>query len=322
MTIEGSGPPPGQPPIFVVTSGRSGSTLLARLLHSHPDITVISDLFEPVGVMPYLDADRIVTGAAFWGELCAPSHPERIRHWRCQPTDELLYLPERDEHVSLLLCYTLPFLSGGDPRALADEVREVVHDFDPAPITEQLLRLFVWLRDRHGGVRWVERTGGSLPHTPALVDVFGDRARFVHLHRDPREVAVSMQTGSFFRLYLALSEDPDLDAGDWAGRGDVVDFCRLVTRWEVAADAALARVEPRRVHRLTYEDLTAEPRSTLADLVAFILERETSLDDRRWADQQAAEVGPAPRRSDRLPLHLQRALDVACRPALEVLGRG
>ena len=41
-------------------------------------------------------------------------------------------------------------------------------------------------------------------------------AKFIHNYRDCREVAISMMTGSFFRLYLELTQNPDL--GEWGFR--------------------------------------------------------------------------------------------------------
>ena len=51
-----------QTPIFVVSSGRAGSTLLARMIHRHPQLLCVSDLFEPVGEVPYFDHRKIVDG--------------------------------------------------------------------------------------------------------------------------------------------------------------------------------------------------------------------------------------------------------------------
>lgn len=311
----------GQPPIFVVTSGRSGSTLLARLLHAHPEVTVVSDLFEPAGPMPYLDPARVVTGGEFWETLAAPTHPERIRYWRQQPTDELLHLPAEDDQVSLLACYTLPFLAGGDLGPLVAEAERAVRGFPRASMPRQLLRFFAWLRDRHGGTRWVERTGGSLPHAPALVNTFGQSARFIHLHRDPRETAISMTTGSFFRLYLALSSEPHLADDRWTGCDDPVAMGEMVTSWELAAAKAFTKVASERVHRIAYERLLSSPTRVLCDLAEFILERPAGDRDEDWARTQASEVRAAPQRRHRLPSEVAAALHRACEPALEVLGR-
>lgn len=309
-----------QPPLFIVTSGRSGSTFLARALHEHPDLTVISDLFEPVGAMPYLDRGAPVSGAEFWGLLSAPSHPERVRYWRSQPTEELLHLPTADRDVSLLNCYTLPFLTAGDPTALATELEGVVSGFAPAPAPDQLVRCFGWLRDRFGGRRWVERTGGSLPHAGALVACFGDRGKFVHLHRDPAEVALSMMTGSFFRLYLELTRDPELTRWDWCRAPEVTDMARLVERWELDALAAFATLDPGRHHPVSFERLTDQPQAVLLDLLEFLLDRTITAPDVDWAHRQARRVRPAPSRSAALTVAQRRDLSEACAGARSALG--
>ena len=78
------------------------------MIREHPRLLCVSDLFEPIGPEPYFDRGRTVDGAEFLQVLSRPSLPQRIAYWRQQPTGELLFLPEDDQLVSLLLTYTLP----------------------------------------------------------------------------------------------------------------------------------------------------------------------------------------------------------------------
>ena len=79
------------------------------MINRHPQLLCVSDLFEPVGEVPYFDRSKIVDGKEFFKILSGPSFPQRIKYWREQPTSELLFMPEDDDMVSLLLTYTLPF---------------------------------------------------------------------------------------------------------------------------------------------------------------------------------------------------------------------
>lgn len=309
---------PTQTPLFVLSSGRAGSTLLARMLHRHPDLLCVSDLFEPVGEEPYFDAEHVVSGAEFLEVLSRPSLPDRIRYWRSRPTDELLYLPPDDEDVSLLMSYTLPFLTGGDPSELYEQLREAVAGFPPAPMPQQLLRFFDWLRDRFGQQRWVERTGGSLPHTERFLETWPE-GRYVHSYRDPRETAISMMTGSFFRLYLELERDPDLERWDWSRTPPLEEMGAMLNRWVVNATEALAEVPAERRFDLPYEALMEDATGTLLELARFLLERETTPEDEAWAERQAERIRPAPLRFPELPVPERDRLEAACADAIEAL---
>ncbi|MFQ5632488.1 MAG: sulfotransferase, partial [bacterium] len=190
-----------QTPIFVISSGRTASTFLARLINKHPQLLCVSDFFEPVGDVPYFDRDRIVDGREFFEILSSPSFKQRIKYWREQPTAELLFLHEDDNMVSLLLSYTLAFLTHGKPMKLFYELKEAVGDFGNDSMVNHLISFFEWLRHKFGKELWVERTGGSLPHLAKIIETWPN-AKIVHNYRDCRETAISMMTGSFFRLYL------------------------------------------------------------------------------------------------------------------------
>ncbi|KAG1647387.1 Tubulin polyglutamylase TTLL6 [Nymphon striatum] len=295
-----------QIPQFIVTSGRSGSTMLARMLQRHPELVCMSDLIEPVGDVPFIDTERIVSSQDFLATLQAPSLPERIRFWRAQPTDELLHLPEHDADVSLLLTYALPFLQPDDPEGLLRDLCDAIGMREPATMAAHLFASFAWLRDRFGGTRWVERTGGSLPHAKKLVDTF-PQGRFIHLHRDPAEVAISMQTGSFFRLYHLLEDNPALDRWDWNVVPEPAVLAAMLDRWEVAACQAWRALPNDQFLRIRYEDLMADGPHHLLRVLAFLLERPISDQDRSWAAAEAASLRPAPLRLPQLDSR-QRAL--------------
>lgn len=309
-----------QTPLFVLSSGRTGSTLLARMIRSHPELLCVSDLFEPVGTVPYFDGARVVDGPAFFDVLSTPSFPQRIAYWRHQPNDELLYLHDDDEQVSLLTSYTLPFLTEGDPMPLHDEVRAACAARGHASMPEHLIWFFDWLRDRFGKRLWIERTGGSLPHTRDIVACWPD-AKFVHNYRDPRETAISMLKGSFFRLYLALIKNPELGRWDWSVTPPVEELGATLNGWIVEAVEVLESVPASRCADLAYEDLLNDPEATLLGFAGFVLDRaQPTAVDRAWAAEQAATIRPPSLKFQHLPPDEQARLSAVVSPARCALG--
>ena len=311
---------PQETPIFLVSSGRTGSTFLARMIHRHPRLLCVSDLFEPVGEVPYFDRSRKVDGREFFEVLASPSFPQRIEYWRSEPTDELLYLPEDDAMVSLLLCYTLPFAADGDPMALFHELEEGVEGFGRDSMANHTLRFFDWLRDRLGKELWVERTGGSLPHMRKIIETWPD-AKIVHNFRDSRETAISMMTGSFFRLYLELEKNPDLGDWDSSYMPPIEEMGAMLNAWIVDALDALAGVPESRKMDLSYEAVLDDAESALLDLCRFFFDRdEPTGEDLRWAKEEALSVRRPPLKFPELDPGEQRRLDDSCRESLALLG--
>ncbi len=309
-----------QRPMFVVSSGRSGSTLLARMINRHPQILCVSDLFEPVGQVPYFDRQRIVDGEEFLAVLSRPSFQQRIDYWRERPNAELLFLHEDDDMVSLLLSYTLPFLTGGDPMEFYGEMADTVRGFGAGSMADHMIRLFDWLRDCLGKELWVERTGGSLPHMARIIDTWPD-AKIVHNYRDPRETALSMMSGSFFRLYLELEKNPDLGEWDFDYMPPIEEMGAMLNRWFVDGLAAFEALPADRRMSVAYEELMADAEGTLLRLAGFFLDRsEPSAAEVAWAKQEAAIIRPAPLRFPALGPEEREKLEVACAESLQALG--
>lgn len=309
----------GQVPIFVVSSGRAGSTLLAKMINRHPDLLCVSDIFEPVGEIPYFDRDKRVDGREFFRILSAPSFPQRIKYWRDQPTAELLFLPEDDNLVSLLLSYTIPFLDKEDPMGLFDELRQAIESWQEDSMPGHLIHFFDWLRDRFGKSLWVERTGGSLPHMQQILDTWPD-AKVIHNFRDTRETAISMMKGSFFRLYLELEKNPALGEWDSTYMPPLEEMGTMLNRWIVDAVAALEAFPEDRKMDLTFENLTEDTEATLLRFASFVFDREPTPEDRAWAQAEVAVIRKPSLKFPNLDPAEQRKLEAACAEGLAALG--
>ena len=71
-----------QKPIFIVSSGRTGSTLIARILNKHKDICVISDLIEPIGNNNFIERNIYITNKKFFNLISRKTSLSRIYYWR------------------------------------------------------------------------------------------------------------------------------------------------------------------------------------------------------------------------------------------------
>lgn len=308
---------PTQTPIFIISSGRTGSTLLAHMLNRHPDILIVSDLFEPVGDEPYFHPEWYVSGPEFWNVISSPSFPQRIKSWRNKPNAELLFLPDDDNLVSLLLSYTIPFVSD-DPIAFFEELKGEVSAFPNDNMPGQMIRLFDHLRDKVGKPLWVERTGGSLPHTEKILRLWPD-AKIVHNFRDPQEIAISMMKGSFFRLYLELEKNPLMGEWDESYFPPVEEMGAMLNRWFVEAEKAFRAFPAERMRTLRYEDLMQDTEATLLELIPYFLEREVTDVDRDWAKAEASIIRPSSLKFSTLPPDTQARLADAVKESRALL---
>jgi putative sulfotransferase len=192
----------------------------------------------------------------------------------------------------------------------------------------------------------VERSGSSLLFVPALARLF-EGAKFVHLYRDGRDAAISMQRHPFFRLsvrFAGLFERVGLDPYRppfLFGTSRLYPLLEAVTgrflpveRWlaEPPPLEALGRYWSRtimsgagfldalgreRVLRLRYEDILARPREELERLMGFL---EPEYMDNEWL-AQASTIPRRPSSNWRmLPENQQQRLSDACRPGLALLG--
>jgi len=307
-----------QTPIFVVSSGRTGSTLLAKMIHRHPEMLCVSDIFEPIGEIPFFAQDKLCTGREFFQVLSQPSLKQRIAYWRKQPTTELLFMPKEDELVSLLLCYTLPFVSK-QPMVLFQELKEAMEEREPDTMVGHFVGFFDWLRERFGRSIWVERTGGSLPHMKQILDTWPD-AKIIHNYRDPRETAISMMTGSFFRLYLELTKNPQL--GDWDSTymPPVEDMGVMLNTWILEGMEAYNAFPERQKMDLAYEDLMGDTERTLCTFACFVFDREAPTEiDIQWAKAETAVIRRPPVRFQKLKDDEQKRLQASVLQGMKLL---
>ncbi|MGH6962431.1 MAG: sulfotransferase family protein, partial [Dongiaceae bacterium] len=327
--------------MFIVGTGRCGSTMMSNLVRLHPRLLSLSEFFTPLAGRAFTlkEAD----GERFWKLLTTLSPIAGEMLAKGEPMEEVLYgfgdgARFGPYDVPPILVTALPHLTR-DHEALYDEMGPFLRSGGRAPLGQHYSYLFEWLCRRFDRERVVERSGSSLLFVPALARMF-EGAKFVHLYRDGRDAAISMQRHPFFRLsvrFAGLFERMGLDpyrSPFLFGTSRLYPLLEAVTGRFLPVDRWLAEPPPLealgnywsptivngakfldalgrgRVLRLRYEDILARPGDELARLMDFLGPEYV---DPEWL----AQASLIPRKPwsnwQKLPADEQHRLTEACR---------
>jgi hypothetical protein len=205
------------PFLFVVGCGRSGTTLLRAMLDSHSELAIPG---ESHFLMPMAEDCRRyeqngeLSVDLFVTDLLAS---ERFLYWD---------LSEEDVRAAL---------AAREPRDFPGAVRAV----------------YAFYAARNGKPRYGDKTPNHVLAIPLFASVFPE-ARFLHLIRDGRDVALSL-----------------VDVPHWGPN----DVATAALRWKQFVEAgrlAAGALDPSRYREVRYEELLEEPEETLRDVCGFV----------------------------------------------------
>jgi hypothetical protein len=302
---------PGEPEaIFVVGVSRSGTTLTRRVLDRHSRIGIATEnhylghllawegarvYFRRVGDLHDDDAVRRLVELIYSGELQRRSRLRELSpYWR--------------------------WLTKRVPRADI-EAYLLASDRTERGVFEAFLRIYA---DRRGKAIIGEKTPAHLAYVETLLEWFPN-ARVVHCLRDPRGVYVSelrrRRDQAVGVPYAQLRRIPAL----------LERFVLLEVAWAWASAVNrhrdLRRHYPDRYRLLRFEDLVADPDTTLAGLCAFLgvapeprmlQQRVTSRGAR--VGEAGFDSGAAERWRDRIDPRAKSALELLLGRRLAELG--
>lgn len=323
---------------FVVGTGRCGSTLLSRMLGECPEVCSLFEFFNGLDFGRRFDAAP-VAGPDLESLLAAeqPVVNEMLRRGYRVPEITYPFADDggagrfrRSDPLPWLLVSLLPRLTD-DPDPLFEAMRLWARARPEAPLASHYRALFAWLAGRSGRSIWIERSGSSLEYLEHLARLF-PRARFLHLHRDGPETALSMREHHAYRLAVTMLHPPE-ERGEAApeGEGDPLDrilesrppvalFGRYWSEQVTRGARGLKTIAPERYRELRFEDLVARPAESLRAVADFLALPGSG--GAPWIERAAGLVrGAPPERKATLSEHEVRQLESVCRPGMQVLGR-
>jgi hypothetical protein len=317
-------------PRFVIGTGRCGSTLLSRMLAEHREMAAVHECFTGLDWSRRF-APGLIDGPAVADLLGAEQPVTTEVLARGYTADEIAYpfgtpaaRHRPGDPVPWLLITMISRLTD-DPHPLFEAFLDTARSRPAATMAEHYDALFDWLAAHVGASMWVERSGSSLEYLGEL-DALFPHARFVHIHRDGHEAALSIRAHPFFRLAVCLlfdlfPDDPDPDVAVTAAI-ETPPPCWAVGRYwadqVLHGYRAMPDLHPDRLLTVHFEDLVADPSRVVAEVASFL---ELPADD-GFAERAAALVGPPPpSRFEELSPAEQDELREACRPGQVLLGR-
>jgi Sulfotransferase family len=238
--------------VFVVSNGRSGSTLVHELLARHRDVGFVSNLEDRIPGLP-------ASAGRYNNELY-----RRVPVWLTRK-GRLRYAPS--EAWGALSREVSPMF--------ASPVRDLVAADAMPWLAERLRRFFVERARAQRKPVFLHKFTGW-PRTGILSAVFPD-ARFIHVVRDGRAVAASDVRTPWWRGYegpkgLGCGPLPPAYQAEWEASGRSFPLLAGLS-WKVAMDAFAAAREKVAADRwldMRFEDLVADPASRFQELLGFM----------------------------------------------------
>ena len=334
------------PARFVVGTGRCGSTLLSRMLAENRKTLNIFELFSGLDTS-FRFSDRPVPGSELAHHLRLDHPMLTMVMKRGGAVPEVVYpfgtrgaRHVLGDPVPWALAIAIPRISE-TPDALFDELIARAETSPTRPLGQHYRAIFDWLTERCGRTSWIERSGTSIDTLGDLVRLFPE-ARFVHIHRDGPEAALSMREYAVLRVAVAVMnglageieythealarlEREDGAAIDrlLAARPPIELYGKYWSDQILRGEAARRRLAPEAFLDVRFETLVTRPAETLTKIADFFeLPGDDGTGRGAWIARAAALSHGLPgRRAPELPVAERRRLEAVCREAMAVVGR-
>jgi len=254
--LQTSGEPMIPDMTFVIGPGRSGTTLLYKLLCMHPEVAYISSIENH---LPWLSA-------SLTGRVRVNSYAHKLRYWFLKGGNA--YVVKRHLLQKLI------------PVPVEGERLYRYHGLPAQPERDQefgifagaaLRRVFAQLRKVARKTVFISKRTANNRRLPMLDAAF-PTASFINLQRDGRDVAASLSAVGWWDNHPLWWEPNHRTPKQAAALGE--DKLRLCARnWVAEAEAienGFETIEPTRVLALQYEDLLAEPLKEMRRVLDFV----------------------------------------------------
>lgn len=241
---------------FVVGPGRSGTTLLYKLLCLHPEVAYVSNLEHRLGWLPL----------TLTSQMRLRDYPSKLRYWF--EAEGNAYFVNRPLHRR-----AVPVPVEGEPLYARCGIPLFPGPgYRPSAAAAQALRgAFATLCRGSGARVMVSKRTANNRRLPALSEIFPE-GRFVNLLRDGREVAASLSRVEWWHGHQ-LWWDPDKRTPAQAV-ADGEHMLRLCARnWVAETEAirrGLAGVAPQRVLDVRYEALLEQPEAEMSRILEHL----------------------------------------------------
>lgn len=287
-----------QTPIFIVSTGRCGSTLVSNILRTHPDILSISEFWPSRINLDELFSEKIMSGKEYWDLLSVPMAPDI---YKIALDRKISQVPKHTLHEkNYMRRIALPLLVK-DYNKLFEEIKQYVADIPEAKPAEIILKMFDFIRRRLNKKVWIERTGASLDFLPNWKKMW-PCMKVIHIYRDGRDCAISMSKHHAFRLQIMRREICKLATfykfvqippeqinleEFYANKIPLEKFGELWNIMIMKGLDELSEIPFERRLDFSYENLTENPETVLRELIDFI---DPSINSDEWIRSQTISI--------------------------------
>ena len=244
----------GERVAFLVGAGRSGTTLLYKLLCLHPGVAYISNYenrygWFPGGLAPRAVADRIDAKVQAWFNRGGNAY------FVDRPWLKKLF-PTPNEGESVFRACGVPLF----PRP---------GELPEASTAARLRGRFERMRTRAGAQIFLSKRTANNRRIPYLEAIF-PASRYVHLVRDGRDVTQSLSTVEWWNGHTVWWDGRTPVEMEQSGEPRLAICARNWVRELEELRTQLRSIAAERVLELRFEDLLREPHAMLERIVRFL----------------------------------------------------